>query len=132
MRARTAALVAFAVLVVYFGAIGWRGVLLLQQARNADAIRALERSVEFNGNVPQSAYWLGRAYRAANRPNDAEAMFRRALEIAPTYYEARFFLAQTLAGLGRTTEARTVYETILADAPPTDRWRAQAQQALER
>ena len=30
MRARTGALVAFAVLVVYFAAIGWRGVLLLR------------------------------------------------------------------------------------------------------
>ena len=30
MRARTSALIAFAVLVVYFAAVGWRGVLLLR------------------------------------------------------------------------------------------------------
>jgi cytochrome c-type biogenesis protein CcmH/NrfG len=88
--------------------------------------------LKLNPNVPQSAYWLGRAYRAANRTADAETMFRRAIELLPNYHEARFFLAQTLAGLGRTAEARAVYETILAAAPADDQWRAQAQQALGR
>ncbi len=109
-----------------------RGVLLLQQAQTADAIGELEWSLKLNPNVPQSAYWLGRAYRAASRTADAETMFRRAIELLPNYHEARFFLAQTLAGLGRTAEARAVYETILAAAPADDQWRAQAQQALGR
>jgi tetratricopeptide (TPR) repeat protein len=109
-----------------------RGVLLLQQAQTDDAIGALERSVELNPNFGQGAYWLGRAYRAASRSTDAERVLRRAIELQPNYHEARFFLAQTLDELGRTAEARDVYTTILAEAPPTDPWRAEAEQALGR
>jgi tetratricopeptide (TPR) repeat protein len=107
-----------------------RGVLLLQQAQTDEAISALERSVELNPQFGQGAYWLGRAYRAASRSADAERMLRRAIELQPNYHEARFFLAQTLDEAGRSAEARDVYSTIVADAPPTDPWRAEAQQAL--
>lgn len=109
-----------------------QGVLLLQQGETASAIKELERSMALNGDVSEGAYWLGRAYRAANRAADAERMFRRAIELRREYYEARFYLAQTLAEQGRGAEARTVYQTILVDAPPTDQWRVQAQQALGR
>lgn len=109
-----------------------RGTLLMRQQRTAEAINDLERSVRLNAEFPQGAYWLGRAYRAADRLSDAERMLRRAIELKPDYYEARFFLGQTLEALGRPDEARGVYESIVAQAPPNDPWHVEAQQALSR
>lgn len=109
-----------------------RGVLLLKLERTNEAIADLEAAVRLNREFGQAAYWLGRAYRAAGRFEDARRQFARAVELDGNYFEARYFLGRALSELGRNPDAIAAYESLIADAPPNDPWRAEAARELER
>jgi predicted CXXCH cytochrome family protein len=76
----------------------------LRQAQAA----ALEEYVEaqrYMSDLPSGPYDLGNLYVALGRPADAEAQFRRALQIDGHSFAAQANLARLLAGQGRLDEA---------------------------
>jgi len=109
-----------------------RGVLLLKSERTAEAIDELEAAVRLNPEFAPGYYWLGRSLRAAGRLAEARRRLERAVELEAGFWEARFFLGRTLDELGSAPDAVAAYEAILAEAPPTDPWRAEAARELER
>jgi tetratricopeptide (TPR) repeat protein len=109
-----------------------RGTLLLKQEQTEAAIDDLEATVELNPEFAQGYYWLGRAYRAAGRFQDAERQLQRAIQRQPDYFEARYFLGRTLDELGQPAEAKDVYQAILNEAAASDQWRGEAQRELDR
>ena len=109
-----------------------RGVLLLEQQQTAAAIDELQATVKLNNEFPQGHYWLGRAYRAAGQYGDAVRSFRRAVELQGSYYEARFFLGRALDEQGAGEDAVATYTALIAEAPPGDPWRIEAERELDR
>jgi tetratricopeptide (TPR) repeat protein len=86
-----------------------------------------EREFAKNFDVGDT-YFKGKNYRAA------ESRFREALEYKPDDPDATYMLAKSIAKLGRTHEAREVYESYLKlspRGPGADRAR-KALQALEK
>ena len=133
MRARTSAVIAFAVLVVYLAAIGWRGVILLRSgsvvgvllglallALPAVGLWAVLRELSFGRATERMARELeargllpaddlprspgGRIYRSA-----ADAWFegfRREVDERPSSWEAWFRMALGYDAAGDRRRAR--------------------------
>lgn len=80
-------------------------VIQTKQARFADAIAAWERYVRATGG--KAAAWgnLAYCYDLAGKPADAEASYRRALQLDPTQANARINYGLMLARGGRTDDA---------------------------
>lgn len=71
---------------------------------------------------PQANYWEGIALMRTERAGDdsidrAAGRFRRALDVDPTYLDARYQYAVALSRLGRLDEAAEAYRAVLATAP---------------
>jgi len=64
---------------------------------------------------------------APARPEDAEGVARRALELSDGFARARFLLGSALAAQERFEEARTELETAIVQAPLRAEWRAAAE-----
>lgn len=74
---------------------------------------------------PDAWFVLGRALAHLDRPMEAAAAYRRALELAPDDLSARFNLANLLARTGQTPQAMAEYRAILVRAPAhAEAWRA--------
>ncbi|MCK6548994.1 PEGA domain-containing protein [Myxococcota bacterium] len=99
------------------------GVALLEDARYADAARALERSVELFES-PSAVYNLGLAYRGLGALTRAIARFERFLVIATAQHDAlRTGAKNLLAELERDlahvrVELRGAPETVTLDGAP--------------
>jgi tetratricopeptide (TPR) repeat protein len=107
-----------------------QGKLYLSLNNVAAATEALESSVSRDPRSADTQYWLGRAYRAQNRMTEAIRQFQRAVEINGAYNEARYFQGLTEEDTSQVEAARTTYQAIVAQAPPDDRWRQQAEERL--
>lgn len=107
-----------------------QGKLYLSLNNVAAATEALENSVRRDPNNPTSLYWLGRAYRAQNRPGEAIQSFSRAVSLNGGYTEARYFQGLTEEEGNLLEAARISYEALVAQSPPDDRWRQQAEERL--
>ena len=107
-----------------------QGKLYLSLNNVVGATEALESSVSRDPRSADTQYWLGRAYRAQNRMTDAIRQFQRAVEINGAYNEARYFQGLTEEDTSQVESARTTYQAIVAQAPPDDRWRQQAEERL--
>ena len=97
------------------------GISLLTLARNRDFDGHLSLISTAAENCPRSAraHFLHAAELVnAGRPEESLAAYRRALEIAPGFAEARAELARTLAALGRTREAEVEARAAAASPPP--------------
>lgn len=93
------------------------GTLLAEQARDKEAAQALQRSLAFDPDLPDSHYNLGVVQQRLGRTEDAVASFARAAALDPSYAEAHNNLGNALQSLGRPEEALPHYERALAAAP---------------
>lgn len=69
------------------------GVLLLKQGMPAEAVRTLEQAAKLDARSPRAQLHLGNAWRANKQYAQAEAAYRKALQLDETLAEARFNLA---------------------------------------
>ncbi len=133
MRARTTALIAFAVLVVYLVAIGWRGVLLLRtgglvavllglallalpvvglwavlrELRFGRSTEAMARELEARGELPVDDLPRSPAGRIDRTAADAWFEgFRREVDERPSSWEAWYRLALGYDAAGDRRRAR--------------------------
>jgi tetratricopeptide (TPR) repeat protein len=92
-----------------------RGMLLAEQGRSQEAVKALERFRDTDD--PDTLNALGIALTDSGRPADGLAVFARALEIDPRSAQAHQDSAIALLKLGRLEDARKSLETALAISP---------------
>ncbi len=79
----------------------------------------LEMLTEFLEHNPSDAfarYGLAMEYSKAGQTATALEQFDKLLQLHPDYTNGYFMAAQTLAGLGRTPEAKTMLENGIAVA----------------
>jgi tetratricopeptide (TPR) repeat protein len=80
------------------------GQVLLEEGRPGEALAHFEAAHRLLPGVGQTRYLLGLGYEATGRQSDAEAAYRRALEIEP-HGEADLRLGILLLDTGRVAEA---------------------------
>lgn len=73
---------------------------LLQQQQYAAAAEKLQAIVSRNGSNPQAWFDLGFAQSHLNKPQDAAAAYKKAVELAPKWFEANMNLGIALAKSG--------------------------------
>lgn len=141
MKARTSALIAFGVLVLYFVAVGWRGVLLLldggvvavllglallalpvvglwavlRELRFGRATEVMARRLEERGELPVDDLPRSPAGRIDRAAADAWFEgFRREVDAQPTSWEAWFRLALGYDAAGDRRRARAAMRRAAA------------------
>ncbi len=141
MRARTSALIAFGVLVVYLVAVGWRGVLLvldgglvavllglallalpvvglwavLRELRFGRATEVMARQLEERGELPVDDLPRSPAGRIDRAAADAWFEgFRREVDATPSSWEAWFRLALGYDAAGDRRRARAAMRRAAA------------------
>ena len=97
-----------------------RGVDALRAGRVREAVDALQESLQHAPQNPRAWSNLGVAHMMAGRRDDAEAAFRRALELDPTYEPARFNLEKLLQGEGEAAPLLHGFTQVKRDAPKRD------------
>ncbi len=93
------------------------GVACSQMGQFDLAIHLIGEAIRANGRVPDYHVNLGNALFSARRLAEAEASYRRALELSPQIPEALFGLGNTLAQTARLDEALVLLEQALALRP---------------
>jgi len=96
--------------------IGTAAVLEMALGRVDRAIRLHEYSAARSPLDPVELYNLGLSYKYAGRLEEAEATFRRVLELSSDYTACRYHLGETLLLAGRPREALETWETVADDA----------------
>jgi len=96
--------------------IGTAAVLEMALGRVDRAIRLHEYSAARSPLDPVEMYNLGLSYKYADRLDEAEAAFRRVLELSSNYTGSRYHLGETLLLAGRTREALETWESVPDDA----------------
>jgi cytochrome c-type biogenesis protein CcmH len=114
---------------------GWSVVapVYLRMGEGAKAANAYRNVIRLAGETAQSQAGLGEALVQAaggEVTGDAQASFRRALDLQPGYPAARFYLALALSQTGRAAEAADAWSALLADAPADAPFRPVAEAAL--
>ena len=108
-----------------------RGEILREAGRLDDAIGALERAVEIEDGLrydePEplnfsARHWLGAALLEAERPADAERVYRAALDDHPKNGWSLFGLEQALRAQGRVADADQALEDFRAAWARSDVW----------
>ena len=92
-------------------------VALYQQNRLDTAAEAAERATALRPKI--APYWLTRGNIAAARrfEREAQASFRRAIEINPDFTEAHYWLGRSCQREGRLADAIAAYRAALRGAP---------------
>jgi 2-polyprenyl-3-methyl-5-hydroxy-6-metoxy-1,4-benzoquinol methylase len=92
-------------------------VALCQQNRLDPAAEAAERATALRPEI--APYWLTRGNIAAARrlEREAQASFRRAVEINPDFTEAHYWLGRSCQREGKLTDAVAAYRAALRGAP---------------
>jgi tetratricopeptide (TPR) repeat protein len=100
------------------------GVIYKSQGLYPQSIKAFRSSVRINGRhiagSGDASSGLGRVYQELGRWPEAEAMFRKALELKPHDDKARFELAEFYRERGRLPDAQRLYREALAINPGND------------
>jgi hypothetical protein len=91
------------------------GAWKLSQKRKVEGEREYRLAMALYDKDPYVYYSLGEEYREWSMYEPAIAMFRHALDVDTTMYEARARLALSLAGLGRWDEANREARLALAE-----------------
>ena len=89
--------------------------VFFEQGRIDQALEQIEISLRRDDSIPQTHFFKGYIYWSMDRWEQAEAAFRSALEIHGHYTNARNFLADCLAKMGRHQEALEQLEVALRD-----------------
>jgi 2-polyprenyl-3-methyl-5-hydroxy-6-metoxy-1,4-benzoquinol methylase/Tfp pilus assembly protein PilF len=92
-------------------------VALCQQNRLDAAAKAAERATALRPKI--APYWLTRGNIAIARRSEreAQASFRRAVEIKPDFTEAHYWLGRSCQREGKLTDAVAAYRAALRGAP---------------
>ncbi len=77
--------------------------------RNAEAITAFERSLQFRPDLLESLFGLGLALQATGRREEALQTYQRLVEIHPDFSAGHNNLGNVLFALGRVEEAAAAY-----------------------
>ncbi|WP_062016466.1 c-type cytochrome biogenesis protein CcmI [Aureimonas sp. AU4] len=114
---------------------GWSVVapVYLRMGEGAKAANAYRNVIRLSGETPQNQAGLGEAMVQAAGGEvspEAQATFRRALELQPGLPAARFYLALALSQSGQNAEAAVAWDALLADAPADAPFRPVAEAAL--
>ena len=91
------------------------GVIALQRQSMATALEFLDRAIALRSDQPQYHNNRGNVLLALRRLGEAEAAFRRATDLDPTFAEAWFNLGVAVQTQGRLSEARAAYERAIAE-----------------
>jgi tetratricopeptide (TPR) repeat protein len=92
-----------------------RGYLVME--RHQQAIHALEDLIKHDPEHPWAYFWRGTLDETIERPAQALANFRRAVELAPWQSAFRLRLAQALLQAGQTAKAGPQVEELLRQRP---------------
>jgi tetratricopeptide (TPR) repeat protein len=94
------------------------GVILMRSGRPEETIPLLKKALRLNPFPPVSYFLnLGEAYRMTERYEEAIAMGKKAIKIAPDYLQAYRHLAATYIYLGHENEARAAAAEVLRINP---------------
>ncbi|MBI3446386.1 MAG: tetratricopeptide repeat protein [Magnetospirillum sp.] len=93
------------------------GVACSQMGQFDLAVHLIGEAIRANGRVPDYHVNLGNALLSARRLTEAEASYRRALELNPAIPEALFGLGNALAQSGQLDEALAALEQAVAHRP---------------
>lgn len=92
-------------------------ILLLRQKNPADALPLIEAAAAQKPGEFRARYYLAEAQLAAGAAADAEATFRKALELDAKSADGELGLARALAGQGKVAEAAPHFREAAARAP---------------
>jgi tetratricopeptide (TPR) repeat protein len=116
-----------------------RGYLVMHRHQNA--LNALEDLIEHDPEHPWAYFWRGKLHETIERPAEALADYRKAVELAPWQSAFRLQLALALLQAGQTARAGPHFEELLRQRPNDprvllgaaryERARAQPERALE-
>jgi len=106
------------------------GMDYLRKDRVALGLREFLLAESFDPKSPRIHHALGNAYLMRRKPVEAEQHYLRALEIEPTYHEARLNLAILYSQLSRYEESVAHNSMLVDDATFSDPWRALANKGL--
>ncbi len=100
------------------------GRIARQQGRLQDALEHFQAVMDQDAKHGQGEILrdLGAVYLAARQDGDARTFLAEYIELRPYDPEGLFYLAQALEGLGRTTEAREMYERAAEAARTAPRY----------
>jgi Flp pilus assembly protein TadD/mono/diheme cytochrome c family protein len=93
------------------------GDLSLTHDDAKDAIRYFQKAWKTKPNSPLAASELGVAFMSAQKLQEAEQQFKRALEIDPQYSDARYNLASAEATGGDWKDAAENYKEVITEKP---------------
>ncbi len=116
---------------------GWNVLapVLARLGRYDDAVRAFHNSITYNGDSAERRADLGEAIAAAAGgvvTAEAKAEFERAIALNADEVKASYFLGLAAEQDGRSAEAASIWQAMLAKAPPNAPWRPLVQAALVR
>jgi cytochrome c-type biogenesis protein CcmH len=116
---------------------GWNVLapVLVRLGRYNDAVRAYHNSITYNGDSAERRADLGEAIAAAAGgvvTSEAKAEFERAIVLNADDAKASYFLGLAAEQDGRSSEAASIWRTMLAKAPPDAPWRPLVRAALAR
>lgn len=92
------------------------GLADIHEGRFADAIRSLLQATKLTPKDPKAWDALGIAYFGRKETRKSEEAFRKALQMDPTYSQARLNLAAMLIEVRRYAEARKELELVKQDS----------------
>ena len=92
--------------------LGWKLLSASLLMQDKDALLALQNAAKLLPHEAALHNNLGRAFTQHSRESEAEASFRRALEIKPDYPDAIFNLGGCLMDQGRLGEAEASYREL--------------------
>jgi cytochrome c-type biogenesis protein CcmH len=116
---------------------GWNVLapVLVRLGRYDDAVRAYHNSITYNGDGAERRADLGEAMAGAAGgvvTSEAKAEFERAVALDADEVKARYFLGLAAEQDGRGADAASIWNAMLAKAPPDAPWRPLIQAALVR
>ncbi len=93
------------------------GMTAHQTQRNDEAVRAISRAIELNGNNATYYNHLGAAYAELKQLDRAEECYRHSLALCPADWQTHCNLAALLSKRGKTAEAVEAYRRCLQVQP---------------
>jgi cytochrome c-type biogenesis protein CcmH len=116
---------------------GWNVLapVLARLGRYNEAVRAYRNSITYNGDSAERRADLGEAIAGAAGgvvTSEAKAEFERAVALNADDAKATYFLGLAAEQDGRSSDAASIWRTMLAKAPPDAPWRPLVRAALAR
>src|SRR5579864_8264554 len=117
-RASVVGFVALLVVLAGFGVRQWRGGVMRSarefEESKGDPIARGKLLVRQNPNLPQAHLMLGEAYYNQQRFPEAEAEFKRGIELQPKAAGGRFYLGMSYLGEKEFDKARATFNEMLS------------------